>query len=116
MLSFVYVFTLSRLFRRFFLFAVQSHHFYLISLSSLCYVFRYHQYYTMCTDTNCIQLIKAHSSAVTALNYTVATGLLASAGRDNYIHLYNISITPAQGNNIISLSLKNFLILYNDDI
>jgi WD40 repeat protein len=55
----------------------------------------------MYTDTNCVQLIKAHSSAVTALNYAVSTGLLASAGRDNYIRLFNISITPAQGNKII---------------
>jgi WD40 repeat protein len=65
----------------------------------------------MYTDTNCVQLIKAHSSAVTALNYTVSTGLLASAGRDNYIHLFNISMTPAQGNNIIRwyfIKFENF--------
>lgn len=48
-------------------------------------------------DTNCIQLMKAHTGAVTALSYTASTGLLASAGRDNFIHLFNIAVTPAKG-------------------
>lgn len=65
----------------------------------------------MYTDANCVQLIKAHSSAVTALHYTVSTGLLASAGRDNYIHLFNISITPAQGMIII----RWYFIIFDDN-
>ena len=48
-------------------------------------------------DTNCIQLMKAHTGAVTTLSYTASTGLLVSAGRDNYIHLFNIAVTPAKG-------------------
>lgn len=53
------------------------------------------------TDINCIQLMKVHTGAVTTLNFTGSTGLLASAGRDNFIHLFNISVTPAKGNNIM---------------
>ena len=45
--------------------------------------------------------MKAHTGAVTTLTYTGSTGLLASAGHDNFIHLFHISITPAKGNNII---------------
>ena len=63
----------------------------------------------MNTDTNCIQLMEAHTSAVTTLSYTVSTGLLASAGRDNFIHLFNIFITPAKGN----VSIRCYFIIFD---